>query len=277
MGIFYNSTLSYNQGVTFASGGTVTEITQNGVVYRVHSFTTVGVSTFTVNRQLKRVEYLVVAGGGGGGFRGAGGGGAGGLLYDLSVISASSYTVTVGNGGAAPSAGNGYIAQNGENSSISGITTAIGGGRGGSGGSPYYAGGNGGSGGGASYDGGTGSGTIGQGNNGGNGVISVNPQSYSGGGGGGAGGVGSNATTTGQLWGSGGVGLSYDISGQSIVYSTGGNGNNHLPTISANHPTTLSNLGNGGHGGTTRPGGNPGRPGGSGIVIIRYPIGVVGQ
>ena len=95
---------------------------------------------------------------------------------------------------------------------------------------------------------------------------------FRGAGGGGAGGVGSNATTTGQLWGSGGVGLSYDISGQSIVYSTGGNGNYHLPTNSPNHPTTLSNLGNGGHGGSTRPGGNPGRPGGSGIVIIRYPI-----
>lgn len=50
------------------------------------------------------VEYLVVAGGGGGGggsFYGSGGGGAGGLLTGMvPVVAGTSYTVTVGAGGA---------------------------------------------------------------------------------------------------------------------------------------------------------------------------------
>ena len=48
------------------------------------------------------VDYLVIAGGGGGGFRAAGGGGAGGYREALSfpVTAGSSYTITVGGGGA---------------------------------------------------------------------------------------------------------------------------------------------------------------------------------
>jgi len=128
----WNSLQIQNDVNFFAAGGTVTEITQNGVVYRVHSFTTVGVSTFTVNRQLKRVEYLIVAGGGAGGVAelnpagdGAGGGGAGGFLTNvggnLLTISNQSYTITVGAGG---------VNTSGENSSVFEIT-AFGGGVGG--------------------------------------------------------------------------------------------------------------------------------------------------
>ena len=47
------------------------------------------------------VDYLVVAGGGGGGYDYAGGGGAGGYLAStLSVSSPTTYTVTIGAGGA---------------------------------------------------------------------------------------------------------------------------------------------------------------------------------
>jgi len=68
-----------------ATGGTVTDITQDGKEYRVHTFTSDG--TFEVTRG-GEVEYLVVAGGGAGGGDGGplgdttarvgGGGGAGG-------------------------------------------------------------------------------------------------------------------------------------------------------------------------------------------------------
>jgi hypothetical protein len=58
---------------TIATGGTVTDITQNGITYRVHSFTSAGNSTFSVTRG-GLVEYLIVAGGGGGMDMGGGGG-----------------------------------------------------------------------------------------------------------------------------------------------------------------------------------------------------------
>jgi hypothetical protein len=66
---------------TPATGGTVSTITQGGVTYRVHTFTSGGALTFTA--PVPNVEYLVIGGGGGGGTmngptnRGAGGGGGG--------------------------------------------------------------------------------------------------------------------------------------------------------------------------------------------------------
>jgi hypothetical protein len=48
-----------------ASGGTVTDIVDGGISYRVHTFTTSG--DLVVGRG-GEVEYLIVAGGGGGGF-----------------------------------------------------------------------------------------------------------------------------------------------------------------------------------------------------------------
>ena len=98
-----------------ATGGTVYDITIDGAKYRVHEFTTVGTSTFTVSslgsglhpyspgNPANSVEYLVVAGGGGGAQSGAGGGGgAGGFRTGtgLSVTAGTTYTVTVGSGGA---------------------------------------------------------------------------------------------------------------------------------------------------------------------------------
>jgi hypothetical protein len=48
-----------------ATGGTVTEITDGGIDYKVHTFTSSG--TFEVLIGEADVEYLVVAGGGSGG------------------------------------------------------------------------------------------------------------------------------------------------------------------------------------------------------------------
>ena len=110
-----------------ATGGTVAEITQDGIIYRVHTFTSSG--TFEVIRDGK-VECLIVAGGGGGGNSRGGGGGAGGLILrpDL-LVQKGNYAITVGEGGLhVPDANPGT---DGGNSSFEGLLVAVGGGGGG--------------------------------------------------------------------------------------------------------------------------------------------------
>ena len=95
------------------SGGTVTEINISGTFYEVHSYTATGSTTFTPPSGAPNVEYLVVAGGGGGGNssdRTGGGGGAGGVLSSSSFgVTVQGYTVTVGAGGAANTAGSNSV------------------------------------------------------------------------------------------------------------------------------------------------------------------------
>jgi hypothetical protein len=64
MGVYGGPKLPLINGAT---GGTVTEVTQGNFIYKVHTFTTVGTSTFTIPVAISGsvVEYLVVAGGGG--------------------------------------------------------------------------------------------------------------------------------------------------------------------------------------------------------------------
>jgi hypothetical protein len=213
------------------------------------------------------VDYLVVAGGGGGGSSYGAGGGAGGLLTGsaLSVASGSALTVTVGGGGAA-----GNPATNGSNSVFSSIT-ATGGGKGGSSGSLTGGTGGSGGGGGASAGGlGTGgSGTSGQGYAGGNAAGPSYPN-YGIGGGGGAGGVGGNATS-GGVGGNAGPGAIITINGFSQYYAGGGAGNGYSGAGSAGSQGGVAqgvaaqpNTGSGG--------GGDGAAGGSGIIIIRYPV-----
>ena len=288
MGVYGGTTKSWNSlqiqnnANFFASGGTVTEITQNGIVYRVHSFTTVGVSTLTVNRQLKNLEYLIVAGGGGSGGDGcnagsATAGGAGGVLFGSTAISPETYNMVVGAGGAFVGSGNNP--RNGNNSSCFGFVS-LGGGGGGvadsscTGGSSRANGAAGGSGGsGQSYYGSTylgGIGTIGQGNSG---AVGKSYQTvgndYVTGGGGGAGGPGVEATSgvSGQP-GSGGPGISFSITGTNTFYAGGGGGQSH------NSSRVFAPAGVGNEIGG---GGSAGNSGTAGIVIIRYPIGIVGQ
>lgn len=148
------------------------------------------------------VEYLVVAGGAGGGSSAdngdAGAGGAGGLLTgtDLSVTAGTTYTITVGAGGAINNAGGA--------SSIGALVTTVGGGIGGSRGGN---GASGGSGGGVGYLGASGgAGTSGQGYAG-----SSTWAGY----GGGAGGVGTSSAP--------GPGVASTITGSSVTYARGGN------------------------------------------------------
>lgn len=82
-----------------ATGGTISTYTQeNGVQYRLHTFT--GVTIFDVTAQ-GWADVLMVGGGGGGGADGGGGGGGGGVVQmKRRLFSAEPYQVIVGGGGA---------------------------------------------------------------------------------------------------------------------------------------------------------------------------------
>jgi len=240
---------------------------QSGYLYNV--FTTVGSSTFglydvgPITRPA--VRYLVVAGGAGGGCsrparaRGGGGGGGGILFNDTGVtLTAGTYTVTVGDGGAGSTSLNGQ-GTNGSNSVFGSTATALGGGGGGSQKLSSREGASGGSGGGGSAgvnvtaagsQGGDGGGGSGDGNGGGGGgggssgqngeTVSVNNVGGNGGNGttyswghlgatsttyaGGGGGVGYNSSGSGGA-GGGGAGQRQDIGGAgSDIYGGGGGG-----------------------------------------------------
>ena len=279
-----------------ATGGTVTEIAQDGIRYRVHTFTSDG--TFEVTRG-GEVEYLVVAGGGGGAM---GAGGAGGLLSNVGAaglaVSPQTYPVVVGGGGSGlpgsttpspqPGTWRDERGTEGDNSTVFGLT-ADGGGTGGAygdGGVDVRTGTSGGSGGGGGglftdqTNTAGGNGTAGQGNDGGRSSTSVNGGS---GGGGGAGAAGSNGTSSDG--GAGGIGVLNGITGTSQYYAGGGGGG----TIESDGAAGTGGLGGGGNGavrletdagsGAPNTGGGGGGAGdnsgngGSGIVIVRYRIG----
>jgi hypothetical protein len=244
------------------TGGTETDL---GGGHKRITFTTVGPSSLVCTGSGSvSAQVLIVAGGGGGGggltaIAYGGGGGGGGLLQGTLSLTARSYPVTVGAGGAGVlpnTRGN-----NGGNSVFSGTTTYTANGGGGGGarynGTPNKTGQNGGSGGGGGgqYSGAGGSATqgstsplTGYGFNGAAGTAT-----YVSGGGGGAGGAASGGTE--------GPGRTSSISGTSKTYAVGGNFGSGV--------TGAANTGNGG-GGNAAPAGTYGSAGGSGIVIISY-------
>ncbi len=281
-------TVMLDTGVV-ATGGTITNYTQNGTNWTAHIFATVG-TTSLVCAAGGYVELLVVAGGGGGGDGSGGGGGAGGYIYtNLSVLAGSNYPVAVGDGGLGGTGGYGanpsMWGQNGSNS-VFGRLTAIGGGGGApNGGNIGRSGGSGGGGSETINSGSRGLGTSGQGFDGGWPTHWNNP--YPAGGGGGAGGAGSNGTTAAA--GAGGPGRQNAISGVATWYAAGGGAG-----IYGNESYGAGGSGMGGHGGgsatpatsgrdgTGSGGGGQGQNGnsvgsshrgGSGIVIVRYVTG----
>jgi hypothetical protein len=270
-------------GAPQALGGDV--VTTDGN-YWYHTFNST--QTFTPLKTLS-VDYLVVAGGGGGGYGHGGGGGAGGLRSTVtatggggslesatSVFGGTNYTVTVGAGGAAATSTS-VQATSGSNSVFSSITSTGGGGGGSRLNGTGLAGG---SGGGGSFYSIGGTGTTNQGFGGGGTLNTSNPGS----GGGGAGSIGATSGSSAGVGGNGGSGVSTSISGSSVGYAGGGGGG-------ANGSTNGSATSGGGGGGTTtgtagtanRGGGGgggafavdtqyAGAAGGSGIVIVRYPV-----
>jgi len=292
-----------------ATGGTVSEITVSGVTYKVHHFTSTGESFLNVTSAGSDglVEYFVQAGGGPGIANRGGGGGAGGMVTNLGSegvkVSAGANSVIVGAGGARGAAeAKGII---GGDSSFLGVV-ALGGacavsnttdpdrnGGCGSGTLGFF----------ASAAGGIGlqpsSASGGFGNNGGASSPAQTGDSRKAGGGGGTGAAG--GTGTNSLAGSGGVGRSsVVVSGTTYVFSTqfgttsgqlsggarwfgggggggtsgsgagaGGIGGGGAGALAAAAGNGLANSGGGGGGNDL--GSNSG-VGGSGIVIIRYPI-----
>ena len=298
--------------ITATGGTILPNAYVDGRFYKVHAFTAVGTSAFevaSVPAASPTVEYLVVGGGGGGGADMGGGGGGGGVLQGTFTVSATSYPVVVGDGGV--SSNQPYGSRNslsrgtgGQSSSVFGIT-ALGGG-GGAGihdfnGAPALAGFA--SGGGASgQNGNWADGTVGQGFRGG----TTGGQWYAGGGGG-AGGAGSNGR--GGSGAFGGTGLSSSITGTTFWFGGGGGASGYSERAgdggrgggggggywSAGGPGTgnteginpggsgtgSTSNGHGGSGGVNTGGGAGGhahqaatdtRKGGSGIVVVRYPI-----
>jgi hypothetical protein len=222
----------------------------------------------------KWVEYLVVAGGGGGGKGNGGGGGAGGLLTGIVTVAVgTSYTVTVGTGGAGATS---LLGTSGVNS-VFGAISSTGGGGGGGGSSTAPT--SGGSGGGAGTAGALpgAQGISGQGNAGG---ASLASGIYPGGGGGGAGTVGLAGSSTG---GNGGAGIASAIAGTVTTYSGGGGGGVDSGTAGTggvggggsggSNAVGVAGGGNtgGGGGGAGYVSGTVGGAGGSGIVVVRYP------
>jgi hypothetical protein len=283
-----------------ASGGN--RIDYDGT-YWIHTFNTNG--TFTPQIGLT-CDVLVVAGGGSGGSGGStyasgGGGGAGGYRYITSNSFASSFTVTVGAGGAAVGA---YVSpgSKGTDSVCNTITASGGGGGTGWSGSKSTSGGSGG--GGAGYTSVT-NGTIGiagnaggyspvegyAGGNGGSngdqgGGTAVNSTAAGGGGSSAVGANGSNATQGTGAGSAGGAGTANSITGSSVTYAgggagggnggagasggAGGGGNSNSGNANGNAATVNTGGGGGGASAGASGGGTTGGAGGSGIVIIRY-------
>ena len=290
------------------SGGNIVDTTTVSG-QKIHIFTSSGTLTCS---QGGISQVLVVAGGGSGGSAsyggGGGGGGAGGIVYSSSyLLTATSYSVTIGNGGASVncncngSSGTGYQGNNGGNSQF-GTMIAQGGGGGGmfnidisttsgsNGGSGGGGGGAYGSSGGLSTQTAQTNETSHHGNNGGlTSAHDINALKYSGGGGGGAGGVGGAGGDT-MVGGAGGSGMSFNITGSSTYYSGGGGGSGGVNGTTGG----VGGSGGGGAGGKGKDGlsdtnttagtsatANTGSggggasnkasgAGGSGIVIVRY-------
>ena len=242
------------------------------------------------------MAYLVVAGGGSGhrsdSNNGAGGGGAGGLrssyvrtggggtVESNITLTAKTYTITVGAGGADNSTASGPAISGSD--SVLDTITSVGGGGGGGIGLPAEVSTSGGSGGGGGgYNSAAGaSGTSNQGFAGGNGSPSTSGtfSERNGGGGGGAGSVGTTGSTSSA--GPGGIGVTVPITGTNVGYAGGGSGGNKA---GSNVPGTdgggsgagtgaigtagTANTGGGGGGGGVNS--YAGKGGGSGIVILR--------
>ena len=258
----------------------------------VYIFTNTAASaTVTTRTQVMFVECLVVGGGGAGGWTVGGGGGGGGVRHaqgiGLFLPAGETMTATVGAGGVSPLGSGWQYGGNGDNSLLQvGSTTYTGHGGGGGGGwdSTIKKGRSGGSSGGSCQSGGAASAVAKDnaemGNVGGASTDSKYP-----GGGGGATEPGAGGTST--QGGKGGEGYTCSITGEPVVYGSGGGagggtGNSFAPGnvggtnggTGANNngqvgqPGVPGTGGGGGGGGYSPNSGTHGGDGGSGIVVM---------
>ena len=285
-----NETLSggyyVGQSGSRPTGGTISTSTISGTEYRIHTFTS---SANFVAGQSGTVDMLIVGGGGGGGnYLGGGGGGGAALLVQSRDITADTYAVSVGAGGAggqdSDTADNGHQGTGsyfGSDYASTYLFARPGGGGAGHGtgngdtGGTYAVGtaavtisgtANGGGGSSAGASGGTGydptdrsvsapSGetwTLYSNNAGGNGTHGGD---HSAGGGGGAGAAGANGSASGN----GGAGQQINIDGNNYYWGGGGGGGG------INRVSSGSNGGLGGGGGGSNQSGGSGDGGGTAI------------
>jgi len=302
--------VNFHSLLASASGGAESQITDQGIAYKVHSFTSTGTSQITVDKA-GFFECLVTAGGGAGGRSNGAGGGGGGVVIQKVFVHTGTYDVVVGagntNGVREPFGGSNrtYIeypsGNRGGNSSVFGLL-AIGGGNGGG---DDHCGVDGGSGGGCADDPHVipgrsvqnQEGSNGYGNRGG--YTRFNASAGSGGGGAGEPGYdcdpdrfladANNSWTA--LGRDGGNGVGSTIRTGSIQYYGGGGGGAQRTTAPTDQPgpgvggkgggangasangtgSTGSDNTGGGGGGTSHNNSNGGN-GGSGIVVVRYKI-----
>jgi hypothetical protein len=276
---------------TFSAGAPEPE---NLAGFRVHRFTTTGITGF-VPALSGVVEVLAVGGGGSGGSGegnpagdSPGGGGGGGVVYraQFPVVAGKQYQVKVGAGGGAVP-GTSRFGISGEDSQFANLI-AHGGGGGAREEDCGLSGGSGGGGGGSCISGrkNGGAGTPGQGFNGGQGGDNGCGR-RAGAGGGGAGGPGlDELVSNGNIGGDGGPGLPFAITGQLVYYGGGGGGGNSANQGGAagrggaggggaggTSPSGIGTAGTnglGGGGGAAGSGTNSSGAGGSGVVIVRY-------
>ena len=295
---------------TFTGDGTAGTV--NGGIYRVHRFPYAAGASYDITfSQAGIIDALICAGGGGG--RGhlasanaysGGGGGAGGLILQYGYgVNASTYSITVGQGGYNNDGYGPYYYRStfdDGDDSVFGSLTAVGGGSAGVGYTTPIEGYPGGSGGGASHNSATstgvgvrsgGAGTASQGNDGGSGGCVVLHYA-SGGGGGYVSAGGSNSATDQSLGGGdGGDGLAnFKFDGLSNGYAAGGGGGSQNTSSYGPHgsggaggggdatgtggiPSNATGIGCGGGGGGSGNVTFRGGRGSDGIVIIRYRIG----
>lgn len=259
-----------------ATGGRTYTITDSGVTYRVHAFENVGNSEFTIQTHgtEQLIDVLVVGGGGSGcggingDFWGSGGGG-GEVVFESNVDLSTddSFSVSVGAGGE-PVSDSTEFGNDGSNSQFGSIVASGGqggqremGGESGSGNSGGSAGtleGRGGAGGGGDSEPGVeedgGDGTY-------RGVVNENMNGFSE-----IFGTEYGDVIDGNVW-FGGGGAGYD--GDEQTFGNGGNGGGGAGVRYTEQTEGDTNTGGGG---SERVQSGVGGRGGSGIVLVRYPI-----
>ena len=291
-GIYYNTPISE----------TVTLPSEFGIdiymsfIYTTDTIANSGQTQYTINVPSGGVicDILIVGGGGGGGnaifwsSHEPGGGGAGGVVYMVNkTLSAGTYKINVGKGGAGDTNGNNSTITDNNNNNITFDNILLIGKGGGKGATTNTStGGDGGSGGGGGHDR-TNGGTATQGNTFWNGTTYIaggNNGARPGGGSSGGGGGGAGEAGDADGGGCGGDGVQVNITGTNTFYAGGGNAYYNTSTIRSdggggtlngtgsqqNGGSALPNTGSGGSGAFCTSSSTTGGSGGSGIVIIKY-------
>lgn len=240
--------------VPIVTGGEITDVVIDGIVYRVHSFTSSGVAK--VFGGIRNAEVMIIGGGGSGApayatsnpyvKSGGSGGGAGEFKIINIPLATGEWDVVVGEQTGRP---NGTIQTFDGNPSSAFGYTAIGG---------------------------KGSQFRTKGGDSGNGFLGGTFNNNNGGGGGGSTSNGANAITGTNGSRPGGTGTTINFRGFEETFCSGGLGRMHPSGNGRNSGSNgAENTGNGGGGSSSgRADWVTGGAGGSGLVCFRYPIGI---